>query len=337
MILGLAATACAPEEGDDEGTAETDQAGPAEALGESSSGLLAGTIVVYTVRFDETSETQYFLRRGGQKDDELRLYFKQDPDLRPGTSVRVAGTRADDGLRVDSFQVDDTLAGYSQPLINGTPYKPRTFAFVLVDTGSGVNITKAEAQKRLFGTNPGDRSVKQYYNEVSYGTQDITGEVLGPFMYRMTGCDTRGVASTLKMQLGMYDHYLWYFGSRTTACGWSGLAEAGLPSRPTNDTWYNGSAGCVVLVQEPGHNFGMMHSSSMTCGTTPFADDPDATCRHNEYGDRYDPMGGACNHMNGWQKVFEGWLQKCNAIKVKGNGTYALQPLELASDGPQVL
>ena len=136
----------------------------------------------------------------------------------------------------------------------------------------------------------------------------------------------------------MYDHYLWYMGSRTTACGFSGLAEAGLPSRPTNDSWYNGSAGCVVLVQEPGHNFGMMHSSSMRCGTATFADDPEAAnCTHSEYGDRYDPMGGACNHMNAWQKVFEGWLQKCNGISVKSSGTYTLQPLELACDGPQVL
>jgi hypothetical protein len=94
----------------------------------------------------------------------------------------------------------------------------------------------------------------------------------------------------------------------------------------------------VVLVQEPGHNFGMMHSSSMTCtGMTSFADDPDSACTHNEYGDRYDPMGGACNHMNAWQKVFEGWLQKCNGVKVKSSGTYTLQPLELACDGPQVL
>jgi hypothetical protein len=225
-----------------------------------------------------------------------------------------------------------------QPLINGMKYKPRSFGFVLVDIGDGINLTKEEAQKRLFGINPGDGSVRQYYNEASYGTQDITGEVLGPLEYSMTRCDTTGLARTLKPMLGMYDHYLWYMGSRTQACQFSGLAEGGQPERPTNDTWYNGSANCVVLVQEPGHNFGMMHSSSMTCSDMkPFADDPDTTCTHNEYGDRYDPMGGACNHMNAWQKVFEGWLQQCNGVRVKSSGMYTLQPLELACDGPQVL
>jgi MYXO-CTERM domain-containing protein len=237
-----------------------------------------------------------------------------------------------------SGSLDDAVGAVSQPLITGMNYKPRTFGFVLVDIGMGINLTKDEAQKRLFGTNPTDKSVKQYYDEVSYGTQDISGDILGPFSYPMTTCDTRGVAAKLKPMIGMYDHYLWYFGSRTTACQFSGLAEGGQPNKPTNDTWYNGSANCVVLVQEPGHNFGMMHSSSMTCtGMKSFDDEPDTNCTHNEYGDRYDPMGGACNHMNAWQKVFEGWLQGCNGISINSSGTYTLQPLELACDGPQVL
>jgi MYXO-CTERM domain-containing protein len=329
VLLATAALGCAP------GAIENNA--PATSENDPSSGVSRGTVVVYTVRFeDETrGETQYFLRTGSK---ELRLHFQDDPNLLPGTPLSVSGEAASDGLHVDSYQVDEAVGAISQALIGATPYKPRSFAFVLVDTGAGVNLTKAEAEKRLFGTNPGDKSVKQYYNEVSYGTQDITGEVIGPLTYRMTGCDTRGLATALKPQLGMFDHYLWYIGARTSACSWSGLAESGQPSRPTNDSWYNGSAGCVVLVQEPGHNFGMSHSSSMTCGTAaPFADNPEAACTHSEYGDRYDPMGGACNHMNAWQKVFEGWLQKCNGVTVKSSGMYTLQPLELACDGPQVL
>jgi len=331
MFFAALAVACEPSDADLQPTAALPNE---DSL---SSGRLRGTVVVYTMTFDEgAGDKQYFLRSGT---NETRLYFETAPNLDPGTPIRVTGEPMEDGLRVESYELEpEPAVGLAaQPLINGMKYKPRTFGFVLVDTGNGVNLSKAEAQKRLFGIAPGDKSVKQYYMETSYGTQDLTGEVLGPFMYPMNGCDTRGVATKLKPMLGIYDHYLWYFGSRTTACQFSGLAEGGQPNRPTNDTWYNGSAGCVVLVQEPGHNFGMMHSSSMTCGTTPFADDPDATCKHNEYGDRYDPMGGACNHMNAWQKVFEGWLQKCNGVRVKSSGMYTLQPLELACDGPQVL
>ena len=335
MLLGALVAACGPAATDDNVLFPPNETANAE---DPSSGSMRGTVVVYMTQFDDdTGDKQYFLRNGK---NETRLYFEKDPDLLPGTPVRVSGVPLNDGLRVEAYdyEAEQGIGVSVQPLISGTPYKPRSFGFVLVDTGSGVNLTKEEAQKRLFGTNPTDKSVKQYYNEVSYGTQDLTGEVLGPLTYPMTKCDTTGLARTLKPMLGMFDHYLWYMGSRNTACQFSGLAEGGQPSRPTNDSWYNGSAGCVVLVQEPGHNFGMMHSSSMTCtGMTTFADDPDAACTHNEYGDRYDPMGGACNHMNAWQKVFEGWLQKCNGVKVKSSGMYTLQPLELACDGPQVL
>jgi hypothetical protein len=335
LIVGALVAACAPATTDDDALFPANETAHED---DPSSGNTRGTVVVYMTRFDDgTGDKQYFLRNGK---NETRLYFATDPDLAPGTPIRVSGEPVSDGVRVESYhyEAEQGVGVSTQPLISGMPYKARSFGFVLVDNGMGINLTKEEAQKRLFGINPTDKSVKQYYNEVSYGTQDITGEVLGPLMYPMTRCDTTGLARTLKPMLGMYDHYLWYLGARTTACQFSGLAEGGQPSRPTNDSWYNGSAGCVVLVQEPGHNFGMMHSSSMTCtGMTSFADDPDSACTHSEYGDRYDPMGGACNHMNAWQKVFEGWLQKCNGVKAKSSGMYTLQPLELACDGPQVL
>jgi hypothetical protein len=291
-----------------------------------------GTVAVYSATFDDgTGENQYFLRDATTK-DELRLWFKDDPNLAPGSRIGVWGDRAE-----ARFDVDESLGTTRQALIDAPPYPERTFAFVLVDIGGGVNLTTAEANRRLFGTAPGDNSVKQYYDEVSYGTQPISGIVYGPVSYPMPTCDTRGMATTLRAQVGTYDHYLWYMGSRTSVCAWSGLGESGRPSAPQNDTWYNGSASCVVLVQEPGHNFGMQHSSSMTCGATPFADDPGASCTHNEYGDRYDPMGGGCNHMNAVQKVFEGWLQKCNSVRVGQSGTFTLQPLEPECDGIQVL
>jgi MYXO-CTERM domain-containing protein len=297
----------------------------------------AGTVAVYSATFDDgTGENQYFLRDAADK-DEVRLWFKDDPNIAPGSRIGVWGDRAEDGIRVSRFDIDESLGTTRQALIDAPPYPARTFAFVLVDIGGGVNLTTAEANKRLFGTAPGDNSVKQYYDEVSYGTQPISGIVYGPVSYPMPTCDTRGMATALRAQVGTYDHYLWYMGSRTSVCSWSGLGESGRPSAPQNDTWYNGSAGCVVLVQEPGHNFGMQHSSSMTCGTAPFADNPSGSCTHNEYGDRYDPMGGGCNHMNAVQKVFQGWLQKCNSVRVGQSGTYNLQPLEPECDGIQVL
>ena len=91
------------------------------------------------------------------------------------------------------------------------------------------------------------------------------------------------------------------------------------------------------MVQEPGHNFGMQHSSSMDCGSVTFPDVPEGNCTHSEYGDRFDPMGGGCKHMNGWQKTYNGWTQGCNLVRVRSSGTFTLAPLELGCDGAQVL
>ena len=115
-----------------------------------------------------------------------------------------------------------------------------------------------------------------------------------------------------------------------------GLASVGTPDRPSRDTWYNASTSCVVLVQEPGHNFGMQHSSSLACPGASFADDPN-TCTASEYGDVFDPMGSSCRHMNAWQKSYQGWFGGCNGVTVRSSGTFTLLPLEQACDGVQYL
>jgi hypothetical protein len=307
-----------------------------EGHGPTVAGARQGIIRVYDATYEDGhGDRRFFLKEG---EGETRLFFEQTPDVLPGTTVEVWGKDRDDGLHVTGMQVDETVATAKQALVNGKPYAPRTFGLVLVDIGGGVNISKDEAKKRLFGTNPGDNSVKQYYLEASYDTQDISGDILGPISYPMFGCSTTTLAAVLRPQLGQtFDHYLWYLGSQNPTCGWSGLATEGTPQSPETDTWYNASAGCVVLVQEPGHNFGMQHSSSMNCGNVPFVDVPQGNCQHNEYGDKYDPMGGGCNHMNAWQKVLEGWLQGCNAVRIKSSGTYTLLPIETQCDGAQVL
>jgi MYXO-CTERM domain-containing protein len=140
----------------------------------------------------------------------------------------------------------------------------------------------------------------------------------------------------------MYDQYLWYFQSRQAGCGWAGLASLGTADRPQRNSWYNASSGCVVLAQEPGHNFGMVHSSSMRCtnggGTAvPIIASGGGTCVHSEYGNQFDPMGGGCFHMDGFQKAYQNWLTGCNVVKVTQSGTFTIFPLETACNGVQLL
>jgi MYXO-CTERM domain-containing protein len=314
-------------------------------------GAVRGELVLYTLSFDDgTSEEQYFLRVGGRGGDEgleRRLYLSREPELPAGSLIDVWGAPIGDGLEVSRLEPvrtrDDGLEQVARKLIGAPPQRARSFAFVLVDVGGGVNLTVEEANRRLFSNMPmmGNASVRQYFNEASYGRQDVAGQVFGPFQYTMTGCSTRPLANALKPMIpGTFDHYLWYMGSRVMACGWTGLASGGTAARPSKDTWYNASAGCGVLIQEPGHNFGMRHSAGMTCmdGAVPFLDVPQDVCVHSEYGDSFDPMGrGGCKHMNSFQKTYVGWLGKCNMAEVTTSGTYTLLPIELPCNGIQSL
>jgi hypothetical protein len=318
---------------------------------DDASGALRGVVSRYIAdRDDGTSETLTFLRR--PDGSELRLFFDRlpaDPGLVPETPVSVWGEAAGAGIMVSRFRADPSSAAdletQRSALVGAAAAAPRKFAFVLVDTGAGVNLTAAAATQQLFDPaffmlNQG--SIRRYYQEESYAIQDITGAVVGPIAYTPTStCDTNGVTSLRTMVDtmlgGASNHYLWYFGSKQSGCSFAGLASEGSPTRPQRDTWYNASSGCVVLVQEPGHNFGMQHSSSMACPGASFVDAPDGTCTHNEYGDPFDPMGSGCRHMNGWQKAFEGWLAGCNSVKVTSTGTFTLFPLESACNGIQLL
>jgi hypothetical protein len=94
--------------------------------------------------------------------------------------------------------------------------------------------------------------------------------------------------------------------------------------------------GCTATVQEPGHNYGMQHSSSITCTGAPFLDNP-ASCTHSEYGDKFDTMGGGCRHMNAWQKLYQKWWGGCNAIRVRSSGTFNIYPTETPCNGVQAI
>jgi hypothetical protein len=232
-------------------------------------------------------------------------------------------------------------------LRQGSTYPPVQIAFVLVDTGGGVNLSIAAAQARISGPAAGgDPSVRGYYLEASYGSQEVNGQAYGPFPHVMAGCasaDTNMMTALLRPMVdsaigGSANHYLWYIGQPNALCTWGEyLAGIGTPDRPARDSWLNGAAGCLPAIKALGFNLGLQRSSSMSCGTTPFLDEPGGTCTQAINGDPYDAMGSACGHFNGWHKVESGWLQQCNAVRIRASGTFTLLPIELPCDGAQLL
>ncbi len=333
IVLGVlcGALACAIDDGS--------QPGPAPA------GAVRGELDVFSATFpDGTSEYQYALRVMGDAGDQRRLLFPINPDLASGAWLDVWGQSDGQDILVEHYvplAFSSPSESSAHALITGTPSKTRNIVFVLVDLGSGVNLTEEAAMTRLMGTEAGNDSVRQFFIENSFGLQDVTATVVGPLTHTMSGCATSAttaMATALRPQItGTYDQYFWYMGSKVSACSWSGLAMVGSPDRPARDTWFNASSGCVVLVHEPGHNLGLKHASSMKCGSEVFVDVPDGVCTHSEYGDTLDAMGSSCRHFSSVTKGYEKWFGGCNMVDVTSTGTFTLLPIEVPCDGIQGL
>jgi hypothetical protein len=304
-------------------------------------GTLRGHLLVQIADFDDgTTETRYFLR--DVEGVNHRLVARGNIDVAPGSSVRIRGVRRpDDAIDLVSYESVREAAEHSsasQPLIDSGPKSSRVLCAGVVALNGVMPKTTTAAASQAFHT--AASSVNSFHLENSYGKVGIGGGVYGPFSYNVTdGCDYMGLATAVRPMIdasagAKCDQYAFIFAN--ASCGWSALGQYGTRDAPATDSWFNDSLACVVAVQEPNHNYGLLHSSSLTCPNGPFADDLTA-CVHSEYGDKYDAMGSGCYHMNGWQKLHQRWFGGCNAVSTSSSGTFYLQAIEQPCDGVQVL
>ena len=314
---------------------------PGEAAGtDDDANGMTGEFVTYVAdNKDGTTEWWHALRMKNGR--ELRLDFETPPLAATGNRVRVVGEVAGERMHVTSLDLvpKDLTAEITGPALNAAPATD-SYALVLVDLGSGVNLTAAQGMTYLSSLTPSDKSFAEYYNEVSYGKYQVTGDVIGPYPFTMTTCDTTGMYQAIEpMITGTYNHLIYYF-NETSLCTFGGLGEEGSVSKPAKRTWMNGSLSCVVLMQEPGHNLGLMHANTIKCGTSSFSTDPATDCTITEYGSSMTTMGGGCRQFNAYERWYMQWLSGCNGVRVPATGTFNLLPLETnctGGSGVQVL
>jgi MYXO-CTERM domain-containing protein len=317
---------------------------PQPAFEDDEPGALAGELAVYIANYDDgTADTRYFLKVA--EGDERRLHFSVEPEVAPGTRIKVWGAQREDKLAVAKYKVTQEMPtegigsqAQRAELIDAAVKPGRVLCAALVNIDGGTAKTALTSVKNSFHS--GATSVNAYYRENSFGQVGLDGDTYGPFTFSgFSGCNYSGLASSIKpmvkAQNAACQQYAFVFGPGG-GCGWSGLGQVGTSDKPASDTWYADSVSCVVAVQEPGHNYGMQHSSSITCGGAPFADNP-SSCTHSEYGDKYDTMGGGCYHMNAWQKLYQKWFGGCNGVRTTSSGKFNLYPLEAPCNGVQVL
>jgi MYXO-CTERM domain-containing protein len=311
---------------------------------EPSDGSLRGELRIANLSFDDgRSEREFFLAPHGGE-ELTKLVFAKEPGVAALTPIKVWGAIEGENLLVERFAIDEAVespvARVEEPLLNGTK-ETRTVGFVLMDIGGGSNLTVAQAQTAAFGTRGANNaSLKEYYLEASYNTLEFTGQVFETDVSLPSGCSTSQllqIANGWNAQFGVtMQHWMGYIGSRTSECGWGGVGWEGNAQTAQRVSFYNASDSCVVLAQEIGHNLGWMHAGTMDCGSEIMPDNP-SSCSGTEYGSRISPMGGACLHLNAYDKWYQGFFGGCNAVRVPSSGTFTLLPLEIPCDGVQAL
>src|SRR5262245_942872 len=315
--------------------------------GGQSTWQLEGRLETIVVEGEHGGTRHFLLLDDGS--DPIELGFDADPAWGSGSRIGVNGNLEGARFRVSAFE---QLAARGQntlqqsALTGVTPERTRTVAFVMVDYGSGVNVTKTAAETFMFSmTNPGptlgigssDLSVLQFYDETSFGLFNVSGAVEGPLSW--TGgaaCNGSGgsqLASMLRPMLSTtYGHNIWYYGSKQSACeyGWGSLGNWNAPS---SNVWFNGALFDGAITHEIGHNLGYQHASSIRCSGTPLANDP-LTCTTTEYGSEISIMGNLANgHMMALEKWYAGWFKGCNGVRVRQSGTFNLLPIESPCGG----
>jgi hypothetical protein len=307
-------------------------------------GSVRGELRIANLSFDDGhSEREFYLAAPGTE-ELTRLVFPETPELSAHTNLKVWGGVEAENLLVERYEIDPTVnggeAGKSrEPLLNGMK-ETRTVGFMIMNVGGTPNLTVEQAQTAAFGTRGANNaSLKEYYLEASYNTLEFTGQVFQTNVAIPDGCSTsalKRIADGWQTEFGMFDHWMGYIGTRSSACGWGGVGWEGDAAGAERVSFYNASNSCVVLAQEIGHNLGWMHAGTMDCGDEIMPDNP-SSCEGTEYGSRISPMGGACLHLNAYDKWYQGFFGGCNGVRVPSTGVFTLLPIEIPCDGVQAL
>jgi hypothetical protein len=286
----------------------------------------------------------------------LELVFDGEPTAHPGDHVIVRGQRTEqsgrvgDTLAVESLDVlpsapsSQGLATTQDALSGGSAKTARVAILPLVFPGSTAAIDVATSKQRL-------TTVAAYYKEISYGTWTVQGDALSPLsLAKPANCNldtinnsARAAAKSQGINLDVYDHVAFVIpnnsGFSDCACG---LAWIGNPPTSSSPSIGKGSLyTCTdpnAFAHEMGHGFGMNHSSTARCGSgVAYRRNPYGTCSPDEYGNRFNTMGGGLGHLTAFHKSTMGWLNKCNNVRVSRDATYDLVPLQTSSTGIQTL
>ena len=269
---------------------------------------------------------------------ELQLGIMPDA-LRTGMRVVAYGTLAADNLSLATNRVE-VLAAPAAPTSKVQSFGIESLTtnkvlVLLVKFTDNVEPFTSAAVQQVMVTNAG--SVANYYNEVSFGQEQLSVTVTPSWLQSgiapPTTCDYSTIgtkadaayAAAFPADNTIYQNRFYVF-SHVNACGWAGLAYVGF-----GRAYSNGYNTLGVYGHELGHNFGLLHAGRLTCPGLSICSSGGVT----EYGDLFDVMGNSSTmHFNAAQKSILQWIPGTSVkTHTTGTATYTLSPIESGGGG----
>ena len=293
----------------------------------------------------KTALMHYAVRTAGQR---LELHFADHAprNLVTGMTVQVDGVQVGEALATNSTSTSTTTSTTSNT--SSASVLPNTFGaqktlVILVNFQDNTTQpwTPQDVQSTVFGT------ASNFLMENSFQQTWLTGDVTNWFTLPLTvgttcptttiQSDANTAAQNAGYNLSNYTHVMYVFPS--IPCGWAGYAIIG---GAPGYSWINGELDQLTVDHEIGHNLGLYHSHSLSCGSVVYAS---SGCTLYEYGDYWETMGnsnvsGNGYHYNAFQKERLGWLNNASQppiTTVTSNGTYTIGPYEAQDATPKAL
>lgn len=280
---------------------------------------------------------RYFMDVGGRLSRELVFAAGTTPTLRPGAPLEVEGVAHDRTIVVSAVS---RLA--ARAVVRGTAGTKKLLVILVQWPASGrstgvISTTASTANAFVFGsTDQQRRSVKQWYEDVSYGQLEWTGDVTSILRIADPGsCDLYAIANRSDAAATAAGYTLGDYTNRMydVPPGYchSSAGEIAGPRSWILDGLRDIGDGYQRMApdHELGHNLGEWHGHGLDCGS----DTLTAACIEgasgaiecdaggsppciNEYGDAYDVMGNnwtsdgwdAVNWFGIWHEMRLGWV-----------------------------
>lgn len=236
-------------------------------------------------------------------------------------------TASKETAHCDDMVLADDILSRRPPSAPGAPGASTTVSVLALRTDfqdATVSCGESAIHTTLFAETG---SVSRYYEEASFGTQLLIGEVrsisigyftTSPCEYRDWSSAARNAAIAIGINPSSYDRIIYFF--PTSTCSPGGLGEVS-----GNESWIFDICGnAKVIAHELGHNFGWGHANRPG----------------QEYGDSTSVMGSALFgvHPNAVEKRNAGWIPSDRYKEVSESGQYRIAPSEsLAGIDPLVI